>query len=315
MASFGADPERMRRIEAGRLLMEPPTPGSHTHTGFRVSRCMWAGTTRTGADVVLAESPAYGTLLLLDGELQCTEYDEAIYHEALVHPLMHALADVRGKRVLVVGGGEGAVARELLRYGPAAVAQVVWVDIDPDLVDLCRRHLAWADDAVYNDARLQYVAGDCAEVLRDGEQPPFDAIVLDLPDPAAADDAAGIAAQGYLYSAAFWADVRARVAPHGGVVTHAGPVEPGRFAEARRPGLQRLQASMRSAGLAGLAGGGGGFPYHTLIPAFQGEWGFLMSVPPAHVSSPLVPDLKVYDAGWQAGAFHWPRHWETLGPL
>lgn len=305
-ATFGADLARMQQLEAEGVVFEAPQAGS-THTGFAITRCMWAGHTRAGADVVLAESPTYGTLLMLDGELQCSEYDRDQYHEALVHPLMHALAGVPKKRVLIVGGGEGATARELLRYGSDAVASVLWVDIDPDLVHLCRRHLAWAGDEVYNDPRLTYLAADCALVLQDATQPPFDAIVIDLPDPAGEDDAAGVAAQGYLYSAAFWQDVKGRLAPGGGVVSHAGPVEPGVHAQSRRAGLHRLQRSMDAAGL------GSGHAYHSLIPSFQGEWAWLMNLPPAVGTTNAVPDLAVFDADWQAEAFHWHRSWFTLG--
>ncbi len=80
------------------------------------------------------ESPEFGRILTLDGFLMLTEKDEFIYHEMIAHVPMavHPAA----KNILVIGGGDGGAARELCRYD--AVAHIDLVEIDRDVVDVCR---------------------------------------------------------------------------------------------------------------------------------------------------------------------------------
>jgi spermidine synthase len=219
-------------------------------TSYRVEP-IWHGATDI-CDVMIADSPVYGRMLFLDGELQSAAADEHIYHEALVHPamcVMHTRDPEHPMRVLVVGGGEGATVREVLRWKPE---QVDWVDIDGQLVDVCREHLGWAPD-VYEDTRVRYHAEDIRTILpRLGE---YDVIILDLPDPDGD--------TGYLYSREFWQDVRAHLATDGVAVTHVGPVRPyGGVGE----GAHRIIADFSGLSEHGF--------YQTTIPSFQGSWGF-----------------------------------------
>jgi spermidine synthase len=216
-------------------------------------------------------------MLFLDGELQSAAVDEHIYHEALVHPAMTGAG--MGQRVLVVGGGEGATVREVLRWKPH---HVDWVDIDGALVDHCREHLQWAPH-VYTDPVVRYHAADIRTVLPSLSL--YSVIILDLPDPDGE--------TGYLYSEDFWRDILGHLAPRGRLVTHCGPVRPfGRIGE----GFQRLLSSQI------IQFSTGGF-YSQMIPSFQSEWGFLLFVnsdrikPFEHLQSKcLLPEgLRVVD--------------------
>lgn len=117
-----------------------------------------------------------GRSLYIDGYLQSRQPTEFIYHEMLVHPAMMGVE--RAKRALVLGGGEGAVLRELLRYHE--VAQVVMVDIDEALVDACKQHLTDWHRGAFNDSRVQLVIGDGLNFVRNCDEE-FDLVVLDLP--------------------------------------------------------------------------------------------------------------------------------------
>lgn len=274
---------------------------------YTISSCIWAGSTAFCDEVVIAESPVYGKVLFLDKEIQSAESDEAIYHEHLIHPVLNALAGRGGKRVLIVGGGEAATAREVLKWSPESVALVDWVDIDGGLVDLCRRHLSWADDSVYNDPRLRYIAADIREFWASNNDR-YDLVVLDLPDPDVS-ELRGTALHesdvNYpLYSRQFMQVLRSQLATGGAFVSHCGPIAPGGDPSVTRPGLTWVSELSRECGF------GEGSAYHVIIPSFQSEWGFFMSVAPAQASS-WPEDLAVMDHETQAHAFCWPRFWTS----
>jgi spermidine synthase len=246
---------------------------SDARTAYGVTRRVFEGRTTVGTDVLIADSPTYGNMLFLDGELQSAAADEHLYHEALIHPAMSAVVAEKHNApldVLVVGGGEGATVREVLRW--SQVGRVMWVDWDADLVGLCEKYLEWAP-SVLTDSRVEYHPSDIR--LAWPWMGEFDVIVLDLPDPDGETE--------YLYTEVFWTDVFRHLRPGGRVVTHCGPVRPfGNVGE----GYQRLQAAAPS----------GGQFYHTLIPSFQGEWGFMMwgGWPPTDARVPA--GLRVADA-------------------
>jgi spermidine synthase len=240
---------------------------SDARTIYPVVRRVWSGRT-TWQAVEIAESPTYGRLLFLDGELQSASADEVVYHEALVHPVMAGAvvtAAGRALRILVVGGGEGATVREVLRWSD--VERVDWVDIDGELVALCEEHLGWAP-GVRADPRVRFFAEDVRAVLPRAGRGEYDVVILDLPDPDGE--------TGYLYSPDFWHDIQRVLRDEGGrLVTHCGPVRPfGSVGE----GFQRIWG----AGVASV----GGF-YHIGIPSFQGEWGFWMMVTGREWSRPF----------------------------
>ncbi len=241
---------------------------SDAQTSYPVSDVLYAGKSTWCDTIVIARSPTYGKMLFLDGELQSAEADEHIYHESLVHVAMSAGGDP--KRVLVIGGGEGATVREVLRWSPT---QVDWVDIDPVLVSVCEEHLAWAAPGHWPN--VAYFPVDIREYWTRCDTL-YDVILIDLPDPDGE--------TGYLYSATFWDDVRSHLLLGGRFVTHVGPVRP--FGEIGG-GVQRILETTREAGLQLSPAGF----YHIGIPSFQGEWGFWCWV---HSLTPINPflDLK-----------------------
>ena len=124
-------------------------------------------------------SSLWGKALILDGRLQSAEVDEFVYHEALVHPVMVAHPEPR--RVLILGGGEGATLREVLRHPP--VTQAVMVDIDEELVNLCRRLLPTFHQGALDDSRATLVFTDGRAWLADQPDGAFDVIILDITEP------------------------------------------------------------------------------------------------------------------------------------
>jgi spermidine synthase len=274
-------------IEAAGYFQES-APLQQTSTRYPVEQCLVATRTKI-ADVVIISNNDYGRMLFLDNELQSSSYDEHIYHESLVHPMMHSMNNVDDKHVLVVGGAEGATVREVLKWGSNKVRQIDWVDIDGELVDICRESLCYTPNSVYNNNSVKYYSEDIMVFLNKPERHSlYHTIIIDLPDPDPNEPV--------LYGADFWDLIYTTLKPDGGIVTHVGPVEPG-----RRPGLDMV-----------ISGTGEyGHPYHTYIPSFQGEWGFWMNKPPALLEGQVYPinRFRVYDMAYISTVFHWDRHW------
>lgn len=128
--------------------------------------------------VDLIESPIWKKMLFLDGTLQSTTRDEVIYHNALVHPLMDTL--IEKKSILILGGGEGATAREILRW--EGVEAVTMVDYDKELVNLMKeRGLAWTCSSLYN-RKLHLVYDDAWQYMKNTKNI-YNGIIIDLTDP------------------------------------------------------------------------------------------------------------------------------------
>ena len=103
---------------------------------YAVSSILVRTTTRF-QDLAIVDTPAYGKALVLDGNWQSCVADEFLYHEPLVQPAM--LLHGAPKRVAILGGGEGATLREVLRWD--CVERVVMIDLDEEVVTACKEHL------------------------------------------------------------------------------------------------------------------------------------------------------------------------------
>ncbi|MFN0073986.1 MAG: spermidine synthase [Chloroflexota bacterium] len=128
--------------------------------------------------VDIVETTAYGRTLLLDGALQSTAADERAYHEMLIHPGLVTIDQPR--QVLIIGGGEGATLREVLRHN--TIQRAVMVDIDGELVEICKRDLAIMHQGAFDDPRAEVRIQDGADFLK-ASPGQFDLIVYDLTDP------------------------------------------------------------------------------------------------------------------------------------
>ncbi|MCL7364921.1 polyamine aminopropyltransferase [Streptomyces ardesiacus] len=217
--------------------------------------------------------------LFLDGRLRVRGSDERRYHEALVHPAMNG----PHARVLVLGGGDGLAAREVLRH--RGVRRVDVVDPDPQLARLARVDpgLSALNEHVYGDARVHVGTGDVFRRLRSTPSTTYDVVISDLPDPAAT-------ASTKLYAQEFYRLLRRVLAPAGRLVVHAGPVS------AQPRAFWTVDATLRAAGLPAVAYRVGAGPAQgpdgtaAALRAPRG-WGFLLAArtPPALRLDPAGP--------------------------
>ncbi len=123
-------------------------------------------------------NPRFGRVLTLDGVVQTTEGDEFIYHEMMTHVPIFAHGAAR--RVLIIGGGDGGMAREALRHG--AVERLTMVEIDAGVVEYSKQYLPALSDEAFDDPRLNLVIDDGAEFVKTTEER-FDVIIVDSTDP------------------------------------------------------------------------------------------------------------------------------------
>ncbi|MCD6511398.1 MAG: polyamine aminopropyltransferase [Thaumarchaeota archaeon] len=142
----------------------------------KVKRIIYNGRTKYQR-VEIAELEHFGKCLFLDGKLQSSERDEFVYHETLVHPAM--LTHPEPKDVLVIGGGEGATIREVLKH--ECVERVVMVDIDEEVIKLVKEHMPEMSQGSFEDPRVELVIGDGRDYLK--HHGGFDVVIVDVTDP------------------------------------------------------------------------------------------------------------------------------------
>jgi spermidine synthase len=193
--------------------------------------------------------------LYLDGGLQFSTRDEYRYTESLVYP---ALGD-GAHSVLVLGGGDGLAARELLRQ--PGIGPIVQVELDSAVVDLARTTWREANGGSLDNPRVTLVIDDAMNWLRAPHpelRPPggFDAIIVDLPDP-------DTPVLSRLYSTEFYALAGRALAPDGLMVVQAG--SPFSTATAFWRTVSTIQAAEYAV-----------TPYHVHVPTF-GDWGFALA--------------------------------------
>lgn len=223
--------------------------------------------------------------LFLNGDLQFASSDEHRYSEALVHPALLPGA----RSVLILGGGDGLAAREVLKH--RSVERVVEVELDPEVLRLARTdpRMVRANRGALDDPRVEVVVADAMSWLRTtGDR--FDAVVVDLPDPDAP-------ATAKLYSQEFYGLVARVLAPGGRLVVQAG--SPYFAPEA----FWCIEATVASTGLRTST-------YHVDVPSF-GDWGFVLAArgaPPVPSVDPAVADrLRFLDGDVLAAATVFPR--------
>jgi len=260
--------------------------------------------------ITIGVSELWGRCLFLDTEIQSSSSDEAIYHEHLVHPVMAATSDKQGRSVLIIGGGEGATAREVLKWDD--VTKVDMVDIDGELIEICKEHLKWAGEEVYSDKRLTIYPQDIRIFFDEHKLEKYDVVLMDLTDPDAEElsavdwnsideDAQGL--DYALYGPRFWKIIQDSLHASGAIASHVGPVSPGGDASVRRAGLEWCKKM--------LGGGEEGEAYKVGISSFQSDWGFFMSCKRGtkDLEAVLPKNLKVYDKDAETMAFLWPKYW------
>ena len=170
-------------------------------------------------DYLIGRSDTWGRMLVLDGVVQSTDADEFIYHEGIIHPACYAAAASAPVRdALILGGGEGACLREVLRW--RAMEHVTMVDIDADVVAACREHLPEHHQGAFDDPRVRLVYQDAVAFLRAVPDASVDVVVSDMTDPV--EDGPST----FCFTVEYFTEIARVLRPHGVLAVQAGPASP-----------------------------------------------------------------------------------------
>lgn len=168
--------------------------------------------------VQVVQTKKLGRMLVLDGNVQCAEVDEASYHEMIVHPALcrAGASGAAGQRALIIGGGDGGAAREILRH--ATISHVDMVDIDSLVTESAKNYLpsiwrAPQGGPLEADPRFHLHHADGVAFLEQASEG-YDLVVVDASD--------CIGPGTTLYAEKFYQLIRERLRPHGAVTVQAG---------------------------------------------------------------------------------------------
>ena len=159
-------------------------------------------------ELVIFDNPLFGRVLALDGVVQTSEHDEFCYHEMLTH--VPILAHGAARRVLIIGGGDGGVLREVLRH---PVERVTMVELDGAVVAACREHMPSLSNGAFDDARAELLIADGIRYVSEAREA-FDVIIVDSTDPVGPGEV--------LFTDAFYADCKRLLGDRGILVTQCG---------------------------------------------------------------------------------------------
>ncbi|HUB85738.1 MAG TPA: polyamine aminopropyltransferase [Rhizomicrobium sp.] len=196
--------------------------------------------------IKIFDTPNNGRVMTLDDIVQITTRDESAYAEMLTH--LPLLEHGKASRVMIVGGGDLSIADEALKH--KGVKEVVLVDIDGRVIELCRKHFGAINAKAFKDKRLKLEVADAFEYLgRPASKNRFDLIVADRPDPVGPGKA--------LFGETFYDRVRNALKPGGFATFQTGVpfYQPWEITEA----LEELAAFFPSSGL-----------YLTVVPSYIG---------------------------------------------
>lgn len=235
--------------------------------------------------IEIVQTPRFGRAMRIDGCFMTSERDEFFYHEPMIH--LPAITHGEVRQALIVGGGDGGSAHNLLRY--PGMQRVVLAELDREVIDMAREWLPAVHRGAFDDPRLDIRLGD-GRAFIEGCEAEFDQIVLDLTDPFGPAVA--------LYTREFYQACRRALRPGGVVSLHIqSPIH-------RAASMARIVATLRS--VFGMVR-----PYLQYVPLYGTWWGMAMAsdqadplaLPAAEVDARLarhaIGDLKLY-----SGAMH-----------
>ena len=263
---------------------------------YKVKRVLYSGDTQY-QHVEVVETYDFGKCLIIDGKIQSSTSDEWIYHEALVHPAM--ITHPNPERVLVLGGGEGATLREVLKH--PTVKEAVMVDLDREVIEIVKQHFWELAQGSFEDPRARLYFEDGRGFLEKQPDGSFDVILVDVTDPIVGSPSIP------LYTKEFYEIAKRKLRSQGIITTQASPL----FYDLKcHTTIYKTMASV--------------FPiacsYRAEVPAYISSWGFVLGskslnpqdLTPSEIDERIaarkIGELKFYDGETHQAMFLKPKH-------
>jgi spermidine synthase len=261
---------------------------------FKVENIFFEGRTKYHY-VQCFSNVLFGKVLFLDRKIQSAQVDEYVYHESLVHPAM--MTHPKPQKVLVLGGGEGATLREVYRH--STIENITMVDIDEELLGICKKHLPEWSEGAYEDTRTRLVIGDARQFVEE-MQDKFDVVISDLTEPLEESHSV------YLFTEEFFEKINKTLGDNGVFVLQAGSTDPTyhEFFTSCAKTLSQVFPIVR--------------PYWTFVFSFGSPWGFVVASKnkdpldlekndlKKRINSRRIKGLKFYHDGLHKGFFALP---------
>jgi spermidine synthase len=248
-------------------------------------------------EIVIAETHNFGRCLILDNEFQSFELDEFIYHEALVQPglILHPNPET----IAIIGGGEGAALREVLRH--KTVNKATMVDIDEKVVECAMKYLPTFHNGSFTDKRTVLTFGDGRKFIEDSGDA-FDAVIMDVTCPLEEGPSYK------LFTREFYELVRQKLTPHGLLSIQASTTSPVAL-KTYTVLYKTLKDVFPNV-----------FPYAAYVPSFALLWGFCLAtndIDPGQtgreeidrrISERVSGELRFYDGTTHQALFNLPKY-------
>ncbi|MCM8765392.1 MAG: polyamine aminopropyltransferase [Candidatus Omnitrophica bacterium] len=192
-------------------FIETPFPGVRRckRDLFFIQRAIFRGKTEF-QEVFIFSTPGFGKILALDGIIQFSQLDEAIYHETMAHTAL--LTHSFPKEILIIGGGDGGVLREVCRYGD--IKTIHMVEIDREIPLLCEKYLSFVPQGAFRDKRVKLFFEDGARFIKH-KSALYDVVMVDSTDP--------VGPGKVLFKFPFYSDVCHILKKEGIAIFQAGP--------------------------------------------------------------------------------------------
>ncbi|MCM8763643.1 MAG: polyamine aminopropyltransferase [Candidatus Omnitrophica bacterium] len=194
-----------------RWFLETPFPGVRRckRDLFFVQKEIFRKRTKF-QEVFIFSTPGFGKMLALDGIIQFSQMDEAIYHETIVHTTL--LTHPSPERILIIGGGDGGVLREVCRH--RVLKDIHMVEIDREIPSLCQKYLPFVSKGAFKDKRVHLFYEDGAGFIRKRRMA-YDVVIVDSTDP--------VGPGKVLFEFAFYREVHKALDKNGVAIFQAGP--------------------------------------------------------------------------------------------
>ena len=205
---LSANPSNLKATPMTRWVEE--TLHEHFRFRFKADEVFFENQTEH-QHLIIFSNETFGRAMILDGVIQVTEADEYVYHECMAHFALFGLGPEKPRKVLIIGGGDGGVLREVLRH--EAVEKAVLCEIDRTVIDLSRQYLPAISNGAFDNPRAEIVISDGTKLVVDTDER-FDAIIVDSTDP--------IGPGKVLFTKEFYTDCKRALAPGGVLITQQG---------------------------------------------------------------------------------------------